>query len=135
MESQQLELKDSPENQNKLDELLAGCFVLQKMYGRAPDSMEIVVTLFHNILGKYPADRVVKAFEVWLEKSPEFPTPADIINIVSPSPSPPWKPDWTYYNHLKERRSKGDLGKYTPEFTYLEKCEEWAQRNAKEGEL
>lgn len=80
--SQQLALSDSPENKDRLDELLAGCFALQKMYGRAPESMETIVVLFHSILGKYPGEKVTRAFEIWLEQSQEFPTPADIIGII-----------------------------------------------------
>lgn len=81
-ESQQLALNDSPQSKDRLDELLAGCFTLQKMYGRAPESIEAIVLLFHNLLGKYPAVKAIRAFEVWLEQSQEFPTPADIIGLI-----------------------------------------------------
>lgn len=83
------ELSDCKRSQDRLDELLAGCFTLQKMYGRAPDSMETVTSLFHTLLGKYPAGKVIRSFEAWLERSQEFPTPADIIGFIKRNGKPP----------------------------------------------
>lgn len=91
MASQPQELSVCKPSQARLDELLAGCFTLQKMYGRAPDSMETVTMLFHSLLGKYPAKKVINAFEMWLERSQEFPTPADIIGLIKRRGKPPIK--------------------------------------------
>lgn len=72
-----------------MDELIAGCFALQKLYGKAPESMETVVLLFHTILSKHSAEKVIKAFQTWLERSQEFPTPADIIGLIKRNGKPP----------------------------------------------
>lgn len=61
------------------------------MYGRAPESAETVERLFQNLLAPYPADKAIRAFEVWLERSQEFPTPADIIGIIKRNGKPPLK--------------------------------------------
>jgi hypothetical protein len=74
--------------QAKLDGMIAGCFVIQKLYGRQPENIEIINRTFHSVLGKFPADKVVRAFEVWLERSQEFPTPADIIGLVKRNGKP-----------------------------------------------
>lgn len=41
------------------------------------------------MLGKYVAVKVIKAFETWLERSQEFPTPADIISLIKRDGRPP----------------------------------------------
>lgn len=83
-----LPLKKNSQATAKFSDLLAACFALQKMYGRAPESMESVTLLFHSILGNYPAKRVIRAFETWLERSQEFPTPADIIGLIKRNGKP-----------------------------------------------
>jgi hypothetical protein len=62
--------------------MLAGCFLLQKIYGKQPENILAINQLFHTLLGKYESAHVVRAFELWLERSQEFPTPADIIGLI-----------------------------------------------------
>jgi hypothetical protein len=69
--------------------MIAGCFVIQKLYGRQPENIEVINQTFHSVLGKYPADAVMRAFEVWLERSQEFPTPADIVGLIRRNGKPP----------------------------------------------
>jgi len=76
-------LRESKEAQGKLDSLLIGCFAVQKMYGRAPENIEAINQIFHAILGKFKSDKVLKAFEIWLERNQEFPTPADIVSLIN----------------------------------------------------
>lgn len=52
------------------------------MYGKKPDNFSVVNDVFQKILSKYPGNKVEKAFEMWLEKSEEFPTPSDIVNLI-----------------------------------------------------
>ncbi|QEL14765.1 hypothetical protein [Limnoglobus roseus] len=82
-------LSASAEHRAKLDLLLLGCFTVQKIYGRDPGSIEAVNHIFHSTLAKHPADRVIRAFDLWLERSQEFPTPADIIGIIKRKGRPP----------------------------------------------
>lgn len=86
-----LALHENRQAQNRLDELLAGSFLLQKIYGKQPENLELVNQLFHSMLAKYPSHKVVKAFERWLEYSQEFPTPADIIGFIKRNGKPPIK--------------------------------------------
>lgn len=72
-----------------MDSLLASCFTVQKMYGRAPESMETVIEVFHSLLAKYPAGKVLKAMETWIERSQEFPTVADIVGLIQRNGRPP----------------------------------------------
>ena len=91
MASSELALRESSESRDKLTDLLEGCFVLQKMYGRAPESTATVERLFQTMLAPYPAGKVIRAFEAWLERSQEFPTPADIIGLIKRNGKPPLK--------------------------------------------
>lgn len=119
-------LKESKQSQSKLDELLAGCFTLQKMYGRAPDSLETVALLFHNMLGKYPADKVIKAFELWLERSQEFPTPADIVGLLRRNGKPPLSKERYIAISKKDGQDRTpDDWQYMREYEKEQDTEEW----------
>jgi hypothetical protein len=85
----QLALRGNNAAQSRLDELLAGCFMLQKLYGKQPENIGAVNQLFHSILANQPADKVIRAFELWIERSQEFPTPADIIGLIKRNGRPP----------------------------------------------
>lgn len=81
-ESRGPQLSESREDQARLDNMLMGCFATQKLYGRDPGNAEAITRMFHALLGKYPAKHCFRAFELWLERSQEFPTPADIVGII-----------------------------------------------------
>lgn len=66
-----------------------GCLSVQKLYGRDVANTETISEVFHMILGKFPAAKVLRAFEVWIQRSSEFPTPADIINLIKRNGAPP----------------------------------------------
>lgn len=82
-------LQESKEAQIQLDSMLLACFSVQKMYGRQPENIEIINQVFHNILGRFQGNKVIKAFEKWMERSQEFPTPADIVNLIKRNGRPP----------------------------------------------
>lgn len=86
-----LALNESKHHQNKLDEMLVACLTLQKLYGRDVANTETVIELFQRMMAKYPAERVIKAFETWIERSQEFPTPSDIANLIRRDGKPPLK--------------------------------------------
>jgi hypothetical protein len=82
-------LRENRAAQDRLDGLIAGCFVIQKLYGRQPENIEVINQTFHSVLGKYPSDAVMRSFELWLERSQEFPTPADIVGLIKRNGKPP----------------------------------------------
>ena len=88
-ESHKLVLKDCEKNRGKLEELLGGCFALQKLYGKSPEDAPTITKLFQTILAEQPAEKVTKALEIWLQRSTEFPTPADIIALIKNNGKPP----------------------------------------------
>lgn len=84
-------LSESKPHQAKLDELLGVSLALQKLYGRDVANTGTVIELFQRLLSKYPAEKAVRAFELWIERSQEFPTPADIVNLIKRNGKPPMK--------------------------------------------
>jgi hypothetical protein len=86
-----LALRENREAQTQLDALLLGCFTVQRIYGKEPDSLVAVNQVFHNVLGGLPGEQVVRAFQLWMQRSQEFPTPADIVGIVKRKGRPPLK--------------------------------------------
>ena len=71
--------------------MLGGCFALQKLYGRSVENTKGIIQIFHRLLSDYPAEKVIKAFEKWIERSQEFPTPADIIGLIKRNGKPPYE--------------------------------------------
>lgn len=88
-ESRKLVLRESKKHQEELDGLIGIALALQKLYGRGVENTGQVITLFHRMLAQYPGEKAVKAFQVWLERSQEFPTPADIIGLIKRNGKPP----------------------------------------------
>ncbi len=86
-----LALRDNREAQDRLDNMIAGCFVIQKLYGRQPENIEVINRTFHSTLSNYPAASVIRAFETWMQRSQEFPTPADIVSLIRRNGKPPLK--------------------------------------------
>jgi hypothetical protein len=86
-----LALKESEHAQSQLDALLLGCFTVQRIYGKEPGSLTAVNQVFHNVLGHLPGEQVVLAFRLWMQRSQEFPTPADIAGLVRRKGKPPLK--------------------------------------------
>jgi hypothetical protein len=84
-----LPLKESKEGAAKLDTMLMGCFAVQKLYGRDTANAGEVTRVFHATLANFPAEKVVRAFETWIGRSEEFPTPAGIINLIKRNGKPP----------------------------------------------
>lgn len=100
---------------------------LQKLYGRDVANTATVIELFHKILGKYPAEKVIRAFEIWLERSQEFPTPADIIGLIKRNGKPPLskeryisiskkdgedrtRDDWQYLREYEAEQDEESMG-------------------------
>lgn len=64
--------------------------MVQKLYGREPESLNAVTQIFHRLLGKFDSDKVLKAFETYITRENEFPTPADIVTTIKRNGKPPF---------------------------------------------
>lgn len=124
-------LSENKQAQERLDSLIAGCFTLQRLYGKSPESAENMATitnLFHGMLSKFPANQVLLAFEIWMQRSQQFPTPADIISIIKRRGKPPLKE-----SDIIAIRKKNGEDRTRAEWKTLEEWEE--QQNESHSEF
>jgi hypothetical protein len=110
--------------------------MLQNIYGKNPENFSEINRLFHTLLGKYPAEKTIRALEKWLEDSQEFPTPADIVGIIKRNGLPPLSKE--VYIAL----SKKDYGSRTPEdhrymgrYEEEQRGEQWAEEATETKQL
>lgn len=105
---------------------ILGCLTVQKLYGRDPGSSEAITEVFQSMLGKYPGEKVTKAMETWMERSPEFPSPADIISIIKRNGRPPLTKEMFIAISKKdpENRTKADW-QYIEDYEAQERGEAW----------
>jgi hypothetical protein len=69
--------------------MILGCIAAQRLYGRDVADAGLISELFHRVLGGEPAELVLKAFEFWIARSPEMPTPSDILGLIRRKGKPP----------------------------------------------
>lgn len=69
-------------------EFLNQCYDGLNTYGKTPEQLENLTGLFLEVLGGYPFKAVKNAFLEHIKRSPNLPTPADIINIIDPPKCP-----------------------------------------------
>lgn len=82
---------DDQEGRKILGNLLASCFDIFPLYGREPEAAANVVRAFQITLSDFGIKQITEAFRFHLRTSKEFPTPADICNIVLRGNKPPFE--------------------------------------------
>lgn len=102
---------------------LGACLVVQRTYGKQGSDLEAMARVFIEDLRAFEPDKVVKALGEWRLKSSEFPTPADIKNLISPQPV--WSA--VVYQELIDRRKKGEIMGYE-ESEYIKGYKNYAMR-------
>ena len=64
-------------------------FHAMKTYGKEPESLDSIVSVFARDLADYPAEKVMRAIRAHALTSSEFPTVADIAGLVRRNGRPP----------------------------------------------
>jgi hypothetical protein len=72
---------------------------IQKTYGREIDT-KATLQAWEYILGEYPANRVLKAMQLYMRQSSDIPSPADLIALME-APKP--KITQAEFIHAKEQ--------------------------------
>lgn len=93
------------EHRKAIGHHLGACLVVQRTYGKQGGDLQTMVNVFCEVLKDCEPEDVVKAMEVWMRKSPEFPTPADIRQIIKPEP----QFSKEVYISIQERRKRGEF--------------------------
>lgn len=62
--------------------MLAQSFQALKTYGKEPEQLEAIIPMFNMVLADYPYSAIEQAFSYYLRHNTEFPSPADIAQII-----------------------------------------------------
>ena len=62
-----------------------------KVYGKEPEQLEDTTKLFMFALADYPVDKIVDGIAYYVRNYPEFPAPADIVQIIDRGNKPPFE--------------------------------------------
>jgi len=113
------------------------------LYGKKPDSLKAVANAFQNILSEQSIVDIQKAFDIWMKRESQFPTPADIYGLIQRDGKPPLckvmyvgisqkdayhrtSADWEYLKEYETHQRTGDnsntLTKVGKENHYLKKA-------------
>lgn len=97
--------------------IIESCYHTQRTFGKEVDAYTATITAFLKLLGKYPAAKIIPAFEKFIERSSEFPAPSDIIAIITGRV----KRDAALYRELLRKRREAYLS--DDEHQYIRKYE------------
>jgi len=82
-------LANNPEAQAGLAEMLAQCFDGLRLYGKEPEQITGTVGLFRLVLAPFTMEQISNAFQVYLSRNTEMPTPSCIAQIIRRGGKPP----------------------------------------------
>jgi hypothetical protein len=111
----------SPETEGVILKQVKDCMQVLNTYGKKDFDYLPVVKVFIERLGHYGPEKIKKAFDKYVSKRSDFPTPADIVGIIEKR----IKPDIAVYQTLIRRRKEG-AWLSTDEENYLRSYEEQA---------
>lgn len=75
-------LQQDDEGRKELATELYRRFHAMKTYGKEPESLDSIISVFMTDLADYPTDDVMRAMTIYCRKNQEFPTPADIVTLI-----------------------------------------------------
>ncbi len=84
-------LKNGSESKKALAARLYRDFYAMKTYGKEPESLDSIISLFNEGLADFPVDKINAAFRLHAQRSAEFPTLADIVGIIRRNGKPTLK--------------------------------------------
>lgn len=83
-------LREDRDGKKHLAVLIAQCFDTLRLYGKEPEQLESVNSIFQIVLADYPLEKISNAFAAYLKRNNEFPAPADIVQIIERDGKPPF---------------------------------------------
>jgi hypothetical protein len=91
----------NPQAKQRLAVMLAQSFQSLRTYGKEPEQIGAVISMFNMVLADYTFEQIEAAFAFYLKTSNEMPAPADIANIIERGNKPTF--DRTVYLRLAKR--------------------------------
>lgn len=105
---------------NEIAEALNICAKLQRTYGKQASDTHNIAKLFAHVLEDLDPELVIKAFKVWINRSPEYPTPYDIRKIVEPQKRLPTIHE---YSKAYDRYTQNGHNKFTRDYDIVKAYE------------
>lgn len=113
-------LRESRGDQIFLEQILTSCFSALNVYGKQPEELAIIMPIFLNVLAEYRAVDIQAAFKKFLKTSRNFPTPADIIELIENKP----KLVESVYVNLSMRRQNNPEDLSKDDWRYMREYEQ-----------
>lgn len=60
-----------------------------KTYGKEPESLDSIIDVMLETLADFEPEQIERAWKIHTQRSPEFPTPADIVGLIRRGGKPP----------------------------------------------
>jgi len=108
-----------PEEVNQLASALGACLLVQRTYGKQGADIDKITKIFLRVLSDYEPKAVIQAIKRWLQESPEFPTPSDIVKMLNPTQ----KFDKELYIKYSRQFNAGDLADWSSGYAYMKAYE------------
>ena len=102
-----------------LSKALAACQLVQRTYGKQAGDLDKVAKIFARVLAEYDPQQVIEAIKRWLQESPEFPTPSDIVKMLDPAK----KFDKELYIKFSQQYAKGEITEFSQGYEYMKEYE------------
>lgn len=83
-------MKSDPAGKKRIGEAIVLFHDALKTYGKQPEQMESVTKLFMFALADYPVEKIVEAMAYYVRNYTDFPSPADIVQIIERGNKPPF---------------------------------------------
>jgi hypothetical protein len=110
-------------DKERLAQALGQVCTVQNAYGKKADDLPVMVAGFAWALRDFSVDDVVWALGEFMNRSPNFPTPFNIRQILQP-PEKTFNPDKPYYIYLQKlRQEQGKFALNDEEEEYIRKYE------------
>ena len=70
--------------------MIYNAFEALNLYGKKPESLKAVSSVFQQTLGEHCIADIQQAFALWIKRESKFPTPADINGLIERDGKPPF---------------------------------------------
>lgn len=122
-----LEVTYKPEDVTQLANALGACLLVQRTYGKQGADIDKITKIFLRVLSDYEPSAVIAAIKRWLQESPEFPTPSDIVKMLNPKQNF----DKSLYIKFSKQYAKGEITEFSQGYDYMKDYEKQQMENVK----
>jgi hypothetical protein len=97
-----------------------GCCAVFPTYGKDEEQLTDALQMFNMCLHDYTAEQIKGAFLAWMKSNKQFPTPADIINLIERGNKPAF--DRAVYTSISKKQPEDRIDE---EWEYMKDFEKF----------